>query len=276
MTTTPHSDDLVRGGRTISADGTAITWLARGAGPVILAVHGGLGSAVSMLPLADHLSGFALVAMNCRGHGTSGPAQSPPHIGHEIADVLAVLDAVGPIEMLFGYSYGAVLALETALTHPDHIPKLALYEPPLPATYPIPDLDALDTALDAGDYERLLLTASAGAGGFSPAELAAVREDPLWLHKVAQAPTLASTLRALSGLEPTVGRYVAITAATTLITGTTSAPYLLEAADLLAAQLPRVHRAALPGQGHHPDPRLLAQALALSAEPDTDAIGLIR
>ncbi|BCK56242.1 hypothetical protein NWFMUON74_40140 [Nocardia wallacei] len=79
--------------------------------------------------------------------------------------------------MLFGYSYGAVLALETALTHPDRIPKLALYEPPLPATYPIPDLDALDTALAAGDYERLLLAAFAGAGGFSPAELAAVRED---------------------------------------------------------------------------------------------------
>ncbi|WP_280336899.1 alpha/beta fold hydrolase [Nocardia wallacei] len=262
MTTTPHSDDLVRGDRTISADGTAITWLARGAGPVILAVHGGLGSAVSMLPLADHLPGFELVAMNCRGHGTSGPAQSPPHIGHEVADVLAVLDTVGPIEMLFGYSYGAVLALETAFAHPDRIPKLALYEPPLPATYPIPDLDALDTALAAGDYERLLLTASAGAGGFSPAELAAVREDPLWLHKVAQAPALAATLRVLDGVEPTVARYAAVAATTTLITGTTSAPYLLEAADLLAGHVARVDREALPGQGHHPDPRPLANALA--------------
>lgn len=148
MTNTLHKNQLVRGGRVTSTDATAITWLARGTGPVLVAVHGGLGSAVSLLPLADHLGGeFDSCALNCRGHGTSGPAQSPPHIRHEVADVLAVIDAVGPIEALFGYSYGAVLALETALAALNRIPKLALYEPPLPVTYPIPDLTAVDTAL---------------------------------------------------------------------------------------------------------------------------------
>ncbi|WP_431939992.1 alpha/beta fold hydrolase [Nocardia grenadensis] len=58
MTTAPVDtalQGLVRGGRVISADGTPITYLVRGAGPVLVAVHGGLGSAVSMLPLAGRL-----------------------------------------------------------------------------------------------------------------------------------------------------------------------------------------------------------------------------
>jgi pimeloyl-ACP methyl ester carboxylesterase len=252
----------VRGGRVSSPDGTAITYLTRGTGPVVLAVHGGLGSAVSMLPLAAHLADkYTVVAMNCRGHGTSGPPQSPPGIGREVEDILAVAAAVGPVAGLFGYSYGAVLALEAARTAPDRFARLAVYEPPLPITYPLPNLDALDTALAGGNYEQLLLHASTGAGGFSPDELATLRADPLWWSKVAQAPTLAATMRVLAGLDPVVDRYAAITTQTTLITGTTSADYLLDAADQLATAIPDLARATLPGQGHHPDPALLAEAL---------------
>ncbi|PPJ02549.1 alpha/beta hydrolase [Nocardia cyriacigeorgica] len=262
VTATPATG-WIRGGHVDSADGTTISWLARGHGPVIVAVHGGLGSAVSMMPLAAHLDrDFEVVAMNCRGHGTSAPPQSPADIAHEIADIIAVIDAVGPIAMLFGYSYGAVVALETALAAPAKVPKLVLYEPPLPITYPLPDLTALDTALAAGDYEQLLLAASTTGGGFSADELAALREDPLWPIKVAQAPTLAATMRVLAGLPRSVDRYAAISTPTRLITGTTSADYLLAAADLLAEQIPVLSRDTLTGQGHHPDPQQLARAVA--------------
>lgn len=259
---TAPAASLVRGGEVISADGTPITYLVRGGGPVLLAVHGGLGSAVSMLPLAGHLAEhYTVVAMDCRGHGTSGAPRSGPDIAHEVADITAVIDAVGPVEVVFGYSFGAVLALETALREPEWVPRLAVYEPPLPATYPIPDLAVVDSAIAAGDYERLALQGSAAAGGFSPAELAALRADPLWWHKVAQAPTLAATLRVLAGLDPVVARYAAITAPTTVITGTTSAAYILTAADRLTETLPDPTRKTLPGQGHHVDPGVLAQAL---------------
>lgn len=264
----PTQLSLIRGGHTTSTDGTTITWLSRGTGPRIVAVHGGLGSALSMLPLAEHLHHeFDVVAMNCRGHGTSAPPQSLPAIAHDVDDILAVIEAVSPISMLFGYSYGAVLALETALTAPDSIPKLALYEPPLPATYPLPDLEALDTAIAAGDYEQLVLTASAHAGGFSATELAELRADPLWPTKVAQAPTLTATMRVLTGLPATIDRYAALTTPTMLITGTDSAPYLLTAADLLSNVAPDLSRRTLPGQGHHPDHRRLATVLAEFAQP---------
>lgn len=112
-----------------------------------------------------------------------------------------------------------------------------------------------------GDYERLILTASAVSGGFSPAEPAALRADPLWWHKVAQAPTLAATLRVLADLDPDAARYTVITAPTTVITGTTSADYILDAANRLTEALPGPARKALPGQGHHADPGVLARAL---------------
>lgn len=130
---TAESGSLVRGGEVISADGTPITYLIRGAGPVLPAVHGGLGSAVSMLPLAGQLAAhYTVVAVNWRGHGTSGAPRSAPDVAHEAADISAVIDAVGPVEVLFGYSLGAVLALETAPREPEKIRRLAVYEPPLP------------------------------------------------------------------------------------------------------------------------------------------------
>lgn len=253
---------LVRGGRVTSADGTAISYLARGSGPVIVCVHGGLGTALSLLPLSDHLADeFEVVFMNCRGHGTSQWGRSAPSIEHEVEDVLAVCAEVGPISALFGYSYGAVLALETAMAAPHAIPKLAIYEPPLPVTYPIPDLSQIEAAIAAGRYEELLLEATPGSGGLSAGELATIRENPLWLSNVAHAPTLIPTMRVLSGLKPTVDQYSSVAMPTRLMVGTTSASYLRDAAELLAGVLPNVTREVLDGQGHHVDPGLLAAAL---------------
>ncbi len=203
---------------------------------MILGVHGGLGSAISLLPVAEHLADdFEVVLINLRGHGTSGWGHSTPHISHMIDDVLAVIDAVGPVTTLFGYPYGAVIALETALVAPDRIDRLTLYEPPLPITYPIPAITGLENRLTAGDYEQLLLDTTPAAGGFTATELAALRTDPLWMSKVAHVPTLVPTMQILAGLAPTVEQYAAVTVPTRLIVGTTSAPYILAAADLSAA-----------------------------------------
>jgi pimeloyl-ACP methyl ester carboxylesterase len=216
------------------------------------------------MPLSDHLADqFEMVFLNLRGHGTSQWGQSPPSAERAIEDVLAVCDAVGPVDALFGYSYGAVVALETMLAVPDRFSKLAVYEPPLPVTYPIPDIGFIESALAEGRYEELiLLAATQGAGGLSPAELAAIRDDPLWLANVAHAPTLVPTMQVLSGLSPTVEQYRGVTVPTKVIVGTTSAAFLHEAADLLVGVLPDATREQLDGQGHHFDHELLSYSLA--------------
>lgn len=262
----PAEPDLVRGGSVNSADGTHISYLARGSGPVIVCLHGGLGTAMSMLPLSTHLAAdFEVVMVDLRGHGTSDRGPAPADIGRYIDDIVAVTTAVGPVRALFGYSFGAVIALETALAAPEAISSLALYEPPLPITYPLPDLTDLESALHDGHYEQLLLQQSALGGGFSPAELAALREDPLWMTKVAHAPTLLPTMQILSNLPPDLNRYSALDMPTTLITGTASASYLRRAGDRLTDAVPGLTHQVLSGQGHHVDHQLLAASLAAFA-----------
>lgn len=243
-----------------SADGTRISYLARGEGPVIVGIHGGLGTALSLMPLAEHLADdFTVVLLSLRGHGTSGWGCSDPHIDRYVEDVRAVVEAVGPIDALFGYSFGAVIALETALAAGDLVPKLLMYEPPMPITYPRPDQNWIAAMLADGRYEDLILQAlSHGGGGLSAAEVAAAPDNPLWLSNVAHAPTLLPTMAVLSGLSPTVDQYAAIAAPAMLMLGTTSADHLHRAGELLAGALPNVTTHRMDGQGHHFDPAMVA------------------
>ena len=88
-----HAEYYVRGGQVTSVDGTTIRYLARGRGPVVVCLHGALGTALSLLPLSNYLAeDFALVFVNLRGHGTSGWGQSPPSIDRHVEDVLAVVE----------------------------------------------------------------------------------------------------------------------------------------------------------------------------------------
>lgn len=255
--------DYVRGGEVVSADGTRITYLVRGHGPVIVGIHGGLGTALSLMPLAERLSaGFTVVLLNLRGHGTSGRGQSEPHIDRYTEDVRAVIGSVGPIDTLFGYSFGALVGLETALATGDLIPHLVVYEPPLPATYPMTDLAWLEKMLDQGRYEELILQAlAAGGGGLSAAELAGARSNPLWLANVAHAPTLLPTMRVLGSLSPTVEQYATMNAPTALVLGTQSAAHLRQGGGQLAAAVPAIEVRHLADQGHHFDPSLFAEAI---------------
>jgi pimeloyl-ACP methyl ester carboxylesterase len=260
---------FVRGGQVRSADDTRISYLVRGNGPLIVAIHGGLGTALSLMPLAEHLAGdFTVVVLNLRGHGTSETSRSEPHIDRYVEDVWAVIEAVGPIDALFGYSFGAVVAVETALAAGDLIRKLVVYEPPLPATYPIPDEKWLASMIRGGRYEELILQAlSQGGGGLSAAEMAAARDNPLWLSNVAHAPTLLPTMKVLSALPPTVDRYASIATPTMLMLGTTSAGYLHRAGELLACVLPAVTTHRLDGQGHHFDPAMVADVVVAFVRP---------
>ncbi|MEU4341508.1 hypothetical protein AB0H00_09590 [Nocardia sp. NPDC023852] len=163
--------------------------------------------------------------------------------------------------MLFGYFYGAVLALETALTAPERVPLLAVYEPPLPITYSAPDIAAVDAALAPGEYEHLLLQASAAAGGFSSAKLAALRRIRCGGSRSLR-PRLSLRPAGAGRAGPDGGplrrdhradhRYHQ------------RADYILQAADLLTAVIPGPTRKTLPGQGHHVDPAVPAEALASS------------
>lgn len=117
--------------RVDSADGVSIGFSRMGHGPLLIIVDGalhyreiGLSHALAK-KLASH---FTVVTYDRRGRGQSGDAYTH-RINEEIADLDALIIALGGNPFVCGLSSGAILALEAA-RRITSISKLALHEPP--------------------------------------------------------------------------------------------------------------------------------------------------
>jgi pimeloyl-ACP methyl ester carboxylesterase len=108
----------------------ALRWGEAGA-PRVLALHGWLDNAASFVPLATHLRGIELVAIDLPGHGRS--AHLPPGADYSFAlamhNVLDVADALGWERFaLLGHSMGAGIASLIAAACPQRIERLVAIE----------------------------------------------------------------------------------------------------------------------------------------------------
>lgn len=100
-------------------------------GPRLLCLHGWLDNAASFLPLAPHLAGFDLVALDLPGHGAS-EHRAP---GYDYAFVDWVHDALDAMDALgwdradwLGHSMGGAIASSVAAAAPARVRRLALVE----------------------------------------------------------------------------------------------------------------------------------------------------
>lgn len=117
-----------------STDACSLHWVERGRGPTILLVHG-FASTLRRNWLdtgwIDALAraGWRAVAYDQRGHGESEKRHDPAEYAPErlVDDALAVLDAAGAAAaVLMGYSMGARVALEVAITRGARVRRLIL------------------------------------------------------------------------------------------------------------------------------------------------------
>lgn len=100
-------------------------------GPRVLALHGWLDNAASFIPLAEHLHGIELVAIDQPGHGRS--AHLPPGADYSFAGaintILDVADSLGWERFsLLGHSMGAGIASMVAASCPQRITRLVAIE----------------------------------------------------------------------------------------------------------------------------------------------------
>jgi pimeloyl-ACP methyl ester carboxylesterase len=119
---------LIDSSRVVSADGTNLTVSSVGVGRDLIIIGGALSTAQDYLPLARALAGSHRVhVLERRGRGASGPQGESYSIERECEDLLAVQSATGATQV-FGHSYGALVALESAVRSPV-LSQLALWEP---------------------------------------------------------------------------------------------------------------------------------------------------
>jgi len=124
--------------RYTDAEGVSIAYCVRGDGPLdLLLVPGNLASVLSCTvdPFVEswlaRLAGFArVIQLDRRGLGMSDPlvAGGAPPLEQQVADVLAVMDAVGSdCPALSGSADGAMVAMLFAAMHPDRVRALVLH-----------------------------------------------------------------------------------------------------------------------------------------------------
>lgn len=120
-----------------------------GSGPTILCVHGWPELAHSWRHQVDHFSerGYRIAAMDVRGYGgSSAPVEIERYTLRELAgDVAAVAAALddGPV-VLFGHDWGAPVAWNTAILHPDRVRAVAGLSVPHTPQLPFSLLDVFD------------------------------------------------------------------------------------------------------------------------------------
>jgi len=251
-----------------TADAT-IAFDTRGAGTAVVLVDGAFGSRAggANAALADLLAPhFTVHRYDRRGRGESSDA--PPSVEGEIADLAAVIDAVGGSACVFGTSSGGNLVLRAAADGVA-MSKIAVWEPnflvgnsrpPLPADY-VERLNSLVGSDRRSDAVEYFMTAAVGL----PAEFVGpMRETPMWPALTAQAHTLAydGTIVApdMAGAPISASDWVAVEAPTLVVDGG-STPWLSKGADALAEALGNAHRETLAGQQHDVEAAALAPTL---------------
>lgn len=105
-----------------------------GRGPAVIVLHGGPDFDHSyFLPELDRLSdAYRLIYYDQRGRGKSAEAVRPEDVtlDSEMADLGRVLESYQlRSAALLGHSWGAILAMEYAIRHPDRVSRLILMNP---------------------------------------------------------------------------------------------------------------------------------------------------
>ena len=241
-----------------------------GAGPGVVCLHSNASNSSQWRGLMDLLAPkFHVLAADSYGAGKSPPWPSGRTV--VLRDEVALLEPVfakaGDRFTLVGHSYGGAIALIAAVTQPQRVRALALYEPTLfaliDAESPPPnDADGIKNAviaaaayLDAGDPDRAaeqFIDYWMGKGAWArtpdarkPPISASVANIAGWAHALMKEPMPLAAFRNLK--VPVL-----------YMTGSESPASSLAVARLLTKALPNVEVVELKGMGHmgpitHPD-----------------------
>lgn len=256
-----------------SADGTRIAYFSTGAGPDVVAIPGALSTASDYQTFATALSATHKVhVIERRGRGLSGPQGADYSLDKECEDVAVVMAATGS-SLVFGHSYGGLIALEVARRH-RAITAVAVYEPGVSIDGSLASdwIAGCERSLAKGKRLEAFAAFSIAAG---PPQ---ARRMPLWLMKamlplvlgrrrlsklLSLFPTTLPEHRMISGLDGTHRRFESVQAPVLLMAGEKTEQFeLKEAVPILSALLPNAEHRILPKLDHFGPDRSGPEAVA--------------
>ena len=248
-----------------SDDGTTIAFECAGEGPPLILVGGALSSGIRDFPPFVELARlleplFTVYRFDRRGRGGSG--DTPPYaVEREVQDLEALIsDAGGPVAV-YGFSSGAVLAVEAAARGAG-VTQLVLLEPPLPSgdgtgEAELRETDEMIRTGRRGDAVASFLTGV----GLPDEAIEGMRQSPEWPDLEAMAHTLRydGAITEDDALWSERARRVSVPTLVLFSEGTSA--YLGDSARRAADSIPNALSRTLPGQFHEVDPHTLAAEL---------------
>ena len=223
-----------------------------GSGPAVVLLHAGIADSRMWDPQwTAWQTRFSLTRLDLRGFGRSAPPEgSFSHAG----DVLSVLDDAGIDRVaLVGASFGGLVALDLAASHPDRVTGLVLADPPLPGTEWSDEMRAFfaaeEAALEAGDLAAATeVNVEFWLPSASEAVRAAIREQQLRAFELQVGDESDDAL--LTDDLPSALRTLDVP--TLVLTGADDKADFVAIADHLAATVPDARRETIAGAGHLP------------------------
>jgi len=246
-----------------SPDGVQIACQVEGAGTPLVMVHGAGSGRWSFDLVRPHLQDrFEVWTIDRRGRGDSGDADSYA-IEREFDDVVAVVREAGEGALLFGHSYGGLLAAGAA-ARLDGLSRLALYEAPMGGVLAEEAWTArFEANVEAGERETAIRDFMTDVGGYTQAEIEAMEGTPAWQARLAAAPTVPRELRAEAAYATEALR-LAERGPTLLLVGSRSPDWAKRSTEAFTAAIPESEVHTLEGHGHGASvsaPELLAAEL---------------
>jgi pimeloyl-ACP methyl ester carboxylesterase len=241
-----------------SHDGTRIAFDRIGAGPPIVAVVGAFNDRWTAEPLARFLAPhFSVLTYDRRGRGDSGDT-APYALEREVEDLAALIVAAGGSAGVFGFSSGAVLALEAA-ARGLHTTRLALYEAP-PFGSPVEHAAILADLVAAGRRGDAVEYFQRDVVGIPADVVGQMRHAPVRPGLEAMAHTLVYDMRIL-GDTSLLGRLASIAQPTLVISGQDSMNGVHDTASALVTDLPNARHRVVNGLHHNLVPEAIGPLL---------------
>lgn len=235
---------------------------ASGAGPAVVCLHANASSSSQWRGLMDSLAPSHRVLapdLHGAGKGPAWPTDRPLALSDEIALLEPVFAAAGAPFVLVGHSYGAAVALLSAVRQPERVRALMLYEPTLfalvDAACPRPnDADGIRAVVELAHAAVVAGDRSAAAGHFIDFWMGAgawratpeARREPI----AAAMANVQGWGHALFGEPTPLSAFAALTMPVLLLTGRDSPASARAVARLLVQTLPRLETLAFDGVGH--------------------------